>query len=395
MVFKRRDNRLTGLNPLAYVGVEPVSPPGLDQVNRAPTINDLNFDIGHIWIDSVTQVIWMLVDTGYNIAFGSRIATWVPLTGGAPATPTSLVTDDSALVAPVAGIINLHATGAPYLTTTGAGNTASVNFDVSGLVTQLTADDANVATPLGGNINISGGLSVISTRVLAPHTLEIDLDDGGAGQVIIGSGGFGAPVWANLASADGTVTITNGANTIDLSVSAVGQSSIKVTDYDVADSPAVWTKDPRSKWITIYGWAGGTGGASGRQGASGLASGGEGGSGGGSFMFSSPAVFFGVTENVIVGAGGHGGIPQVNANTNGLPGQLGGTTSFGYITYINHVVSQGGKSYENGSTATKTGEYSVVNYSAPTPNVYNGSYTPTTSPETPSPGFNAQTHVII
>lgn len=328
MAFKKRDNRLNGLNPLSYMGVEPVSPPGSFQINRAPTVNDLNYDIGDIWIDSVTLNIYMLVSTAYDRLAGTRVATWVLLSTGVTGI-TDVITDDLVDVAPVGGVINLRSNGTPYLNTTGAGNTATINFNPNGLVTQFTADDANVVTPVAGNINATGGFSVISTKVPAPGVLEIDLDDGGAGQVIIGSGGggFGAPVWANLTSSDGSVIITNGPNTIDLKTLA-GSGSI-VSVYDTPGA-YVWTKDPRTVFIIVYGWSGGGGGQSGSQGALG---GGGGGAGGGGFIISSPSIFFGANENVVVGAGGTGGAPQVNPNTAGNPGSDGGATSFGYMKY--------------------------------------------------------------
>ena len=44
--------RLSGLNPLAYMGVEPLTPPALVvQQTMTPTVNDFqNFNVGTFWL---------------------------------------------------------------------------------------------------------------------------------------------------------------------------------------------------------------------------------------------------------------------------------------------------------------------------------------------------------
>ena len=70
--------RLTGLNPLAYIGVEPLSPPQSMVVNRAPTTTDTNFNLGTIWLVANTEDIYML--TINTIQLG---AIWTLLSAGA------------------------------------------------------------------------------------------------------------------------------------------------------------------------------------------------------------------------------------------------------------------------------------------------------------------------
>ena len=60
--------KLTGLNPLAYIGVEPSSPPQLVRYERQPNERDFGFNIGDIWmVDDPTEV-WMLADKPQNVA---------------------------------------------------------------------------------------------------------------------------------------------------------------------------------------------------------------------------------------------------------------------------------------------------------------------------------------
>ncbi len=91
--------------------------------------------------------------------------------------------------------------------------------------------------------------------------------------------------------------------------------SSKVTIFT---SSATWTKDVRSKYITLFAWNPGGGGGSGRQGASGSAGGGGGGSGARKLVVSLDASFFGSTESVFIFAAGTGAPPVTTANTDGI-----------------------------------------------------------------------------
>ncbi len=42
--------KLTGIHPLSYMGVEPVSPPQLVRFDRRPTNRDFGFNIGDLWL---------------------------------------------------------------------------------------------------------------------------------------------------------------------------------------------------------------------------------------------------------------------------------------------------------------------------------------------------------
>lgn len=50
--------KLTGLNSLAYLGVTPRSPTQLLISRRDPTPNDLNFNIGTLWVERSTEDIY-------------------------------------------------------------------------------------------------------------------------------------------------------------------------------------------------------------------------------------------------------------------------------------------------------------------------------------------------
>jgi hypothetical protein len=133
-------------------------------------------------------------------------------------------------------------------------------------------------------------------------------------------------------------------------------SNTLTTIYNVSDSPAVWTKNARTKRVEVYGNAGGAGGGSGRKGTSASSGGGGPGGSGGSFYVSGPASVFNTTETVIIGAGGSGGLSQSSNATNGNPGSPGLNTSFGNIS------CQGGDLGLGGNTSSAFGGLNRVSF---------------------------------
>ncbi len=168
MAQKRFYNRLSGINPLSYMGVEPLSPPDLVIDTRSPTTADsVNFNLGTFWFVDVSPFeLWQLV------FLNGTVATWLQLYPASSGTGANDFPTDAGTATQVAGVLNIF--GANNITrTTGAGN-----------------------------------------------TVTISLVNGSNGQVIIGGGV--QPMWANITSTGGTVSITNGPNSINLEAMSVG-----------------------------------------------------------------------------------------------------------------------------------------------------------------------------
>ena len=238
--------RLDGLNPLSYMGVKPSQPPNLLIKHSAPTANDFqNINVGTFWVVYQTEQLWFLI----SVAGGT--ATWVQLYpaggggGGASQFPT-----DSGIANEAAGILNIFGDG--RITTSGAGNTVTIHL--SDAEASVYDTDSGSATPSGNVLNILGGTNIntsgagdtvtvnLDNSVTLTGTLVVDgnttlesgltlstltdgvlqsngggvvsATNGTNGQLLIGGGT--APVWANLTSIGATITITNGANSINL-----------------------------------------------------------------------------------------------------------------------------------------------------------------------------------
>ena len=210
--------RLTGLNPLSYLGVEPLSPANFIIQLRNPGITDnQNYNIGDIWLNAVTEDPWMLV----NLDQGD--ATWIPFGMGSAGGLLSLtgntggpVFGDGADNVNILGDIasNLTFTGNPgtntlTLFTTGGG---SVGLSLTG-----DAPSTPAVFDAAGNIDILGGPNINTSSPGGGSELEVALNQvirwtnsnaaGTQGYIYLnGSNGSGGERFMHNAGADETNT---------------------------------------------------------------------------------------------------------------------------------------------------------------------------------------------
>jgi len=268
---KRRPRRVTGQEPLSYLGVEATTPPQVITARQDPTANDNTFDLGTIWVNYTDDIIWMLVDITSNVASWVRIdsaeLTVNGNTGSAETVNfemdivgegvlTTTGAADTLTIGHTAasdGQLIIGATGAlpAWASVTSSGGTITItagantlNIDIAGgyLGAQVFHTDSGDATVTGNEITIAGGTNINTSG--AGSTVTVNLDDditvhsvtatdlgagfleataggliqnseGTDGQLIIGA--TGAPAaWANVTSAAGTILITEGANSLNL-----------------------------------------------------------------------------------------------------------------------------------------------------------------------------------
>jgi len=245
----RRDSRRTGLWPLSYMGVEPVSPPLILTDDRAPTTNDYkNFNVGTLWVDRNTaplEDIYMLVNKDNNVA------RWIKISVVGGAAIETLTGNNAVAVGPdAAKNIDIVGSG-PYTITGNAGTWTLTLSDDGTLATSYLTDDANSAVPAANVLTVAGGLNIdtssagstvtIATPTLAEGPLYIDatgaytsLGTGNDGEVLIGQTG-GDPAWSTITAGTG-ITIVNGANSITLSVTGYADLA---TQFDTDSGSAV------------------------------------------------------------------------------------------------------------------------------------------------------------
>ena len=235
--------KLTGLNPLAYVGINAEKPSNLTMHDRNPTVNDYSgFELGDLWLYPVINRVFMLMD------LTAGVATWLQFaTAGGGDDVEGLVTDDALTSTPdVNGKITI--TGGSNLTTAQVSNSdlkvdLNDNVVISGDFTAGGTIDGDIIT--GDTINgdtITGGVITGNTVNIGSFGVGILQSDaagvissanGADGQVLIGGGTD--PAWTNITQGAG-VTITNAANSITIAATSGDNDLIagSIIKYDGA-----------------------------------------------------------------------------------------------------------------------------------------------------------------
>jgi hypothetical protein len=223
------NQRANGQNPLHYQGVPANQPTDFVTRNRDPLSTDSkNFFLGTWWLNTVTYDLWYLANvTGV-------VATWINLKSGAGI--NKIIGNTGGAVSPDgSNNINFLSGYAP-LSIVGNPGTNTLTINSTGVIALQFNTDSGNAIPAGGILNVFGGLNIntsgagntvtVKTPTLAQGVIYANssgvytsLSKGTNGQLLIGSTA-GVPAWANLTSTGATVTITNGANTINLAVPA-------------------------------------------------------------------------------------------------------------------------------------------------------------------------------
>ena len=137
--------RLTGLNPLAYMGVEPLTPANTYNQMTDPTVNDFQgFNLGDIWVNKVGIRVWIYLGQD-----NSRNAIWLELAASGTVGASDFITDSGTAVTNVSGQINVI--GGSNINTSGAGDTVTINLD-------------NNVTISGNFVTTAGNISLANTN---------------------------------------------------------------------------------------------------------------------------------------------------------------------------------------------------------------------------------------
>lgn len=177
--------RLNGLNPLAYLGVNPVTPVPFFSKATDPTSTDYaNFILGTIWLNTANENIWMLV------ALTNFQGTWVKL--GTSSGNLETLTGNSGGVVSPDGSSNINVVG-DGTTITVVGNPATHTLTISalgtGIIETLTGDSGGAIAPVAGNINVKAGTSTLNagssvTIAGSGNTLLLDVTDANDNTII-------------------------------------------------------------------------------------------------------------------------------------------------------------------------------------------------------------------
>jgi hypothetical protein len=222
MANQANNQRLNGLNPLSYLGVDAYSPANLIIQSYSPTANDSsNVQVGAWWLNSTTNNMFYLASlSGYT-------ATWIQILSAANnLTFTALPSGDIAV--PVADVINFQGAGGTVVTASGntvlitSTNDASNSFVTDSGTATPTADVINI---IAGNSTRNSGSTVLfsaATNVIilnvsdANNNTIIGLNAGKLANSSSGNVGLGVSALTALASGTGENTAIGAGSLIAL-----------------------------------------------------------------------------------------------------------------------------------------------------------------------------------
>ena len=126
-------------------------------INRKspPTTSNYQFNVPTIWVNTDTQIPYILV------AKPMDVAVWLPFGSGSIVTET-LTAASGGAVPPTNGNINVVGDGT-YITTVGNPGTSTITIEPAGALATLYTEDTGTAAPALGNLNIFGGTGIATS----------------------------------------------------------------------------------------------------------------------------------------------------------------------------------------------------------------------------------------
>lgn len=169
-------NRLGGRQGTAYTGTNANNPPNITYNTRDPDIYDTqNYSVGDIWINSVTELPWILLSLAGDANSKGMLANWVKFGTGDVNTLTG---NTGGEVGPLAGNINVVGDGT---TITIVGNPGTNTLTASLIGTpgaNSFPTDAGTATQAAGVLNVLGGVAGRDINTTgAGNTIHINLNN--------------------------------------------------------------------------------------------------------------------------------------------------------------------------------------------------------------------------
>ncbi len=154
------------------------------RVDRAPTQQDFqNFIIGDFWIDTIENELYFLVDK-------KGIAIWILLSSiTGPGVDT--LTGNSGGAVPADGVENINVVGAVPFTVVGNPGTNTLTIENDGKLAEDYVTDSGTAQPNNDILNILGGTKISTTG--AGNTITINGTAGAAETLTGNSGGAVGP----------------------------------------------------------------------------------------------------------------------------------------------------------------------------------------------------------
>lgn len=244
--MSRVNQRLNGLTPLSYLGVNAYEPNDFIVDRRDPLTSDFNnFYLGTWWLNSSTSSLF------YLAAVADGLATWINISSSSGAVQT-LTADTGGPVSPTAGNINVVGDGT---TIDIVGNPGTSTLTISAInltpTETLTGNSGGPVSPTAGNINIVGAGPLTVTGNPGTSTLTIN-QSGAVSTSFVTQSGTAVPSAGALTIHGANGITTSGAGST-VTISAAGT----VAEHFITN-PATGTATPAAGVLTLAAGTGAT-----------------------------------------------------------------------------------------------------------------------------------------
>lgn len=237
--MSRINQRLNGIDPLSYVGVDAYQPNDFIMKNRDPLTTDYNnFYVGTWWLNTDTHSLFFLA------ALSNGVATWINISEASGVVDT-LTGNSGGAVGPTAGNINVVGDGSTISIVGNPGtNTLTVSAILTTPLSTLTGNSGGAVSPTMGNINIvgTGGITVVGNP--GTSTLTVTPSSTAAISFVTQSGTATPSAGALTINGANGLTTSGAGNTV-----TIANSGSLTTSF--ITNPATGTATPAAGVITF------------------------------------------------------------------------------------------------------------------------------------------------
>lgn len=234
------NQRLSGINPLAYLGNDSYQPPEFVSERRPPTAKDRkNFLIGTVWLDTSSYPVDPTVnDIFMLVALSGGAATWVNFGG---LSSLMLTGNSGGLVsADINENINVLGDGTTITIVGNPGTNTLTASLVGDVIDTLTGDSGGAVGPTARNIDLVGTGVITVVGNPGTSTLTITPDGSIASSFITNPAtGTATPVAGVLTFAGtGGITVTNAGSTVTIDGGGAADISLTADDTNTVTDTA-------------------------------------------------------------------------------------------------------------------------------------------------------------
>lgn len=178
---------------------------------RPPTVNDIQYPIQKIWLNTILNDFWFLKN--FNTANGITTAVWIPMS---TAVAIETLTGDTGGPVPPDPSNTIFVLGdGTFITTVGTPLTNTLTIEPAGGLATIYTENTGTAVPVAGNLNVLGTAGITTTGAANTITIASDgtiattyVEDTGSAVPALGILNVLGTAGITTSGAGNTITIT-------------------------------------------------------------------------------------------------------------------------------------------------------------------------------------------